>query len=105
MNRIAAAIETMRRQIQDRIAAGLTTPEKVEQTRRSLDLDPGEHSRFQELKSLAFLRGILSLEEADLVFRLLGATPDTFNAHDAATKAVLTQTLRELLAMPPAASP
>jgi hypothetical protein len=97
MNRIAAAIETMRRQIQDRIAAGLITSEKVEQTRRSLDMEPGEHVRFHELKSLAFTEGLLTFDEAHLLYRLLGGTPDVFNTHDAATKAVLTSVFGEML--------
>jgi hypothetical protein len=97
MNRIAKAIGRMRVQIRDRVSQGITSEARVEQTGKALDMDLGEFARFQELKSLAFMEGRLSLEEAQYVYDLLGETPDRFNGHDAATKAVLTQVFRELL--------
>ena len=97
MNRIQRAIDRMKAQIEERIALGMTTRERVARTGRDLDLTATEHARFQELKSVAFASGVLSLEEAQLLFRLLGASPASFNKRDVATKAVLTQTFQELL--------
>jgi hypothetical protein len=87
----------MREQIQERIALGMTTKARVENTRKSLDMDLGEFVRFQEVKSLAVATGKLTADEGQLVYSLLGNTPEHFNKKDAATKAVLTQLFRELL--------
>ena len=97
VNRVSAAIGRMRAQIDERIALGMTTKARVEQTRMALDIDFGEFARLQELKSLASMNGTLTPDEAQLVFSLLGSTPAHFNNQDAATKAVLTQLFRELL--------
>ena len=97
MNRVSAAIRRMREQIQERINLGITTERRVESTRQALDMDTGEFVRFQELKSLAVASGKLSAEEGQLVYTLLGNTPEHFNRQDAATKTVLTQLFRELL--------
>ena len=97
MNRIAASVARMKKQIEARVAGGLTTPAKVEESRAALDLDLLEFARFQELKSLASVDGTLTLEEAQYVFGKLGMTPEHFNRQDAATKAVLSQLFRELL--------
>jgi hypothetical protein len=96
-NRIQAAIAKMRVQIQERIKQGITTEAKVEATRKSIGIDTGEFARFQELKSLAFAMDRLTLDDASLVFQLLGSTPNVFNAQDVATKAVLTRLFQELL--------
>lgn len=97
VNRVSAAIRRMRTQIQERIALGMTTEARVEQTRKALDMDLGEFARLQELKSLAGVDGTLTPDEAQTVYALLGSTPEHFNNQDAATKAVLTQLFRELL--------
>ena len=96
-NRVSASIRRMRTQIQERIALGMTTEARVEQTRKALDMDVGEFVKLQEMKSIAALEGVMTLDEAQLVYSLLGSTPEHFNNQDAATKAVLTQLFRELL--------
>ena len=96
-NRIAAAIVRQRQEIARKLAAGVLTEERVEEIRREMDLHLNEFARFQEVKSLAHLEGVLTLAEAQLIFELLGGVPSVFNARDCATKAVLTQTFQELL--------
>jgi hypothetical protein len=97
MNRVSTAITRMKKQIEDRIANGVTTVEAVEDTRKALDMDILEFVKFQEIKSLATANGTLTAEEGQLVYNLLGHTPETFNSHDAATKAVLTELFMSLL--------
>ena len=97
MNRVQASITRMRKQIDGRIRDGLTTAAKVEDARRALDIDPADYARFQELKSLAFVNGLLTDEEAQFVYRLLGVVPATFNDQDVAIKSVLTQLFKELM--------
>jgi hypothetical protein len=96
-NRIINAIERMRKQIDSRVAQGLTTAEAVENARKSLDLDWSEFSTFQTHKSLAATNGKLTLEEAQTVYCYLGETPEHFNGQDAGVKTVLTQVFSELL--------
>jgi hypothetical protein len=97
MNRVSAAIARMKKQIEDRVAKGVTTAEAVEGTRKALDMDLLEFVKFQEIKSLATANGTLTPEEGQYVYHLLGHTPETFNTHDAATKAVLTELFMSLL--------
>lgn len=97
MNRIATAIDRMKGQITQRVALGLTTEDRVESMRKSIDMNLAEFAKLQELKSLASVNGTLTLNEAQYVYALLGNTPDHFNRQDAATKAVLTQLFQELL--------
>lgn len=97
MNRVAASVQRMQLQIAARLLEGLTTTERVEDARKSLDMDINEYVKFQEIKSLAFAMGILTDEEAQYVYRKLGCVPETFNAQDAATKSVLTNLFGELL--------
>lgn len=97
MNRVTAAIEKTKLRLEHRIQEGLTTPQKVQELHRELDMEPGEFCRFQELKSLAFAEGKLTLEEANTVYELLGETPDHFNKQHVAAKSVLTQIFGELL--------
>lgn len=86
MNRITNAITKMRESV------------LMEDVKSSdLDMDFEEYCRFQELKSLAAVEGVLSQEEAMTVYSLLGETVDTFNDQDWATKAVLTKIFLELL--------
>ena len=98
-NRIALSIAKMKKQIEDRIAAGLVTQEKVDQHHKTLDMDLDEYCLFQEKKSLAFASGILTLDEATYVYGLLGTTPEHFNQLPVAEKAVLTKLFSELLSV------
>lgn len=97
MNRIAAAIVRMKAQIEDRIARGLTTAEKVEETRKAFDMDIIEYAKFQELKTLAVSQGKLTLEEGQTVYNYLGEIPSTFNRQPVHVKYALTSLFKELL--------
>ena len=97
MNRILNSVNRMRDQIAERIAQGVTTKQKVEATRKALDMDVEEFCMFQELKSTNFLQGVLTLDEAQTVYNLLGGTISHFNGQEVAVKVVLTQMFRELL--------
>lgn len=96
-NRILAAVARMTKQVEDRIAAGLTTPAAVADLNNKLDMELDEYVKFQELKSLAFAEGKLNEAEASAVYSYLGNTPDVFNRQPIAVKSVLTQLYAELL--------
>ncbi len=93
MNRIISAIEKQKSAI---IAKGLSV-EKIDELYKALDMSMVEYVRFQEAKSLAFIDGRLSLEEANCVYAYLGSTPDHFNKQPLAVKIVLTKLFSELL--------
>jgi len=98
MNRVVAAIARMKAQIEERIAKGIVTAAKVEETRKALDMDFVEYAKLQELKSLAVASGKLSLDEGMTIYNYLGeAGPDKFNGQPVEVKAVLTKILKELL--------
>ena len=96
-NRIVNAIGKMEAQIADRIAKGLTTAAKVEDCRKSLDMTIEEHAKFQTLKSLAVAQNVLTLDEGQTVYNLLGNTVSTFNKQPVHVKHVLTSLFGELL--------
>ena len=64
--------------------------------REKLDLDAEEHSTFQELKS-SVMGLLLNSEEAQLVYMLLGSTPEHFNKQSLSVKVTLTRLFEELL--------
>lgn len=97
MNRVNAAIERARTRLESRLASGETTPEKVVELHRRLDMDAGEYCRFQELKSLAMLEGRLTQEEAQTIYGFLGNTTEHFNGQPVEVKTVLTMIFGELL--------
>ena len=97
MNRILVAVGRMKKQIESRIANGLTTAEAVEKTHKNLDISFEEYCKFQELKSIATVNGILTMDEAQTVYRYLGVMPETFNKQPVEVKAVLTQLFSELI--------
>lgn len=97
-NRIVNAIARMKAQIEGRIAQGIVTAAKVEETRKALDIQWDEYTAFQNLKSIASISGTLTLDEAMTIYNYLGeAGPDHFNGQPVEVKAVLTQVLQELL--------
>jgi len=97
MNRITAMIEKMKKQVEGRIAGGVVTAEKVAETHKALDMDIVEYCKFQEYKTLAVAEGTLTPEEGQVVYGLLGNTPEHFNGQPVHVKAVLTQLFKELL--------
>ena len=97
-NRILAAYDRMEKQIEDRIAQGLTTKAAVEETRKGLDMDFEEYIKFQELKSLAVAQGVLTAAEGQTIYSVLGeAGPEKFNSQPAYVKVVLTSMLAQLI--------
>lgn len=87
----------MAQQIEERIEEGITTDARVEESRRSLDMDVSEHAKFQTLKSEAVLQKIISAAEGQLLYALLGESVAVFNDQNTAVKSVLTGFFAELL--------
>jgi len=75
------------------------TPEKIASDSKTLDMDTNEHFRFQELKSLAQLHGVITLDEAQFIYNNLGETVSTFNSQPVWIKACLTTVFKTLLKM------
>lgn len=75
------------------------TPEKIASDSKTLDMDINEHFRFQELKSLAQLHGVITLDEAQFIYSNLGETVSTFNSQPIWVKACLTTVFKTLLKM------
>jgi hypothetical protein len=98
MNRVAVGIAKMKAQIEERIAKGIVTAAKVEETRKALDMEWDEYTSFQNLKSIAVASGKLSLDEGMTIYNYLGESgPEVFNGQPVEVKATLTQIFRELL--------
>lgn len=96
-NRITDAFARMKVQIADRIAKGLTTAEKVRDLHKTLDMDLNEYVKFQEAKSLAVAKGLLTAEEGQSVYACLGECVTVFNDQPIHIKSVLTSFFAELL--------
>lgn len=97
VNRVEAAINRTIMQVQERLKNGLVTKEKIESLHKSLDMPLDEYCKFQEMKSLAFASGKLSIAEANLIYHYLGTLPDHFNSQSVEVKSVLTKIFAELL--------
>jgi len=97
MNRISAAIERQKANIKARLEAGTITQQKLDDAHKTLNMDLEEFVKFQEVKSLAFAMGKLNLEEAQLIYELLGNTCEHFNKQPIEVKFVLNGLLVELL--------
>ena len=96
-NKIQNAYNRMEAQIEQRIADGLTTQEKVDVLHPKLDMQMDEYVRFQEYKSLAVADGTLSVDEGMTIYQSLGKTPEHFNNQPIHVKSVLTNIFQELL--------
>ena len=97
MNRIQSAFDRMEKQIKDRIDEGLTTQADVDEVCKTLDMEFGEYSKFQNLKSLAVADNSISLDQGMTIYAVLGEQPDTFNKQPVHIKVVLTNFFKELL--------
>ena len=93
MNRISAAIEKMKVQVESKNLP----PEKIASVSKSLDMEFDEFVVFQTQKNVAMMHGKLTLEETQTVYGYLGETLEHFNAQAVHVKAVLTKLLCELL--------
>lgn len=96
-NRIVESITAMRAQIEKRISDGIATRKQVAEAAGKMDMDYTEWSLFQDTKSLAHASGLLTAEEAQTVYAVLGGSPEEFNSNDAGTKAVMTKLFAQLL--------
>lgn len=96
-NRITQAIARTKQRITERLASGAVTQTKLDELNKTNDMAIDEFCKFQELKSLAFAQGKLTLEESQLVYNYLGGTPNHFNGQPLEVKVVLTQLFGELL--------
>lgn len=97
INRILLAFTILEKQLADRTAAGLVTPEAIANLDRKLDLSPREFALFQTKKSLAHAGGRITHEEAQTIYATLGATPADFNSQPIHRKAALTKVFAELI--------
>lgn len=96
-NRITAAIEKRRKDIETKVASGEITPAKLDNASKSLVLSDSEHARFQTLKSESI--GVsLNIDEAQSLYGYLGESVSVFNAQPLYVRAVLLLVFNELLA-------
>lgn len=98
-NRITAAIGRTETRIADRLASGQVTQATLDDLHKKNDMALDEYCKFQELKSLAFAQGKITLDEANTLYGFLGEMPETFNSQPLAVKVVLTQFFVELLGL------
>lgn len=98
MNRIEMGIAKMEQNIENRLKNNLTTKVDLEKLHVKLDMDFEEYIKFQEVKSLAYVEGKLTLEEANTIYNLLGTRVCTFNNQPLAIKVVLNSVFTELMA-------
>jgi len=99
-NRIVAKIEAQRLDIENKLNNNLLTPEKIQGTNDALNMPLDEYVVFQDLKSLAVLHNILTVDEGMTIYSYLGeAGPDNFNQSPIEVKIVLTKLFSELLSM------
>lgn len=90
MNRITTAIEAMRPRIE---AVTDTQRDTLDETAR---FDFEEFAHIQELKS-AMVGDVLTLEEAQTIYRIMGETPSHFTEQPLAERLVVVQVAEELL--------
>jgi hypothetical protein len=93
MNRVQTAIDG----IDAAIKAKKVSPENLAELDKSLNISLGEYVAFQNAQSQAHAGGILTLDEAQAVYGILGTGPDTFNSRPLATKMAITKLMAELL--------
>ena len=97
MNRILFAVSALEKQLAERTAAGIVTPEAIAELDRKLDMSFDEWTTCQNRKSIAHALGKISHEEAQSIFAMMGRTPADFNAQPIARKAALTKVFVELM--------
>lgn len=97
MNRIQAAIEHIDIRLASQLACGATSPAHLNELTNKLNIDLTEYFHFQNVKSLAFANGKLSLDEAQLIYNILGKTANDFNNQPLPVKIVVTKTMVELM--------
>lgn len=91
MNRIVDTISQVEKQL------AFVGGEKQAALHRKLDMSLEEYVQFQQTKSQAQALGIISLEEAQMIYSYLGESVGVFNKQTLAVKVVLTKLFQELL--------
>lgn len=96
MNRIESAIEEMRNRLM-----GLPQ-DKIDSLEETSTLEFDEHFQFQNEQARAHAMGIISTDEAQIIYRSLGESMSTTNggwqmSADLATKIVIIKIMSELL--------
>jgi len=88
-NRIVNAFERKKAEIAKRIKDGLTTAEKVEIARKSLDMNLEEYISLQEVKSLAVAMELLTVDEGQSIYAALEGGIEIFNRQPVHIKHVI----------------
>lgn len=92
-NRILVAFQRTQAQIEGK----QLSDEKTAEVSKSLDMTADEHAHLQTVKSCV-TGTLLTLDEANTVYRVLGGTVSVFNSQPLHVKAVITKLQAELLA-------
>lgn len=91
MNRVNA----FEANFQNQLMKNPVSVKSLESASRTLDLEASDHARLQEQKSLYFVEGKLSKDEADRIYQILGGSANVFNNQPVTAKlaviAVLTR--------------
>ena len=90
-NRITNAIAKMTKQLSN------LDKDTVQRLHKDFIMSSSEHSKCQELKSLKFQQGAITLDEANTMFALLGGVPSVFNKQSLAAKITLTKVFAEMI--------
>lgn len=99
MNRVLESVEFVRGTVNSNLDNGSVTNEQIQSASSKLDMTVEEHARYQNLKNIAMLNGILNLDEAQTVYAYLGTSVDTFNEQPFEVKMALTKLFAQLLIM------
>lgn len=103
-NRITRAVEAQQDMIDERLASGKVTPERLAELEETLALTGSDHFQYQQIQARAHVSQMLTLDEAQYVYAALnGEMPNSANGGWAdgvtlAQKVVVTQLMTELLA-------
>lgn len=96
MDRIRYTIERRKSMIEERLADGRLTEERLAELHGELNMEPDLHARIQTLKSA--LMGVkLTVDEAQTLYAVMGESVDVFNAQPVHVKATVFQVSKELL--------
>ena len=99
MNKVIVAIDRQKSTIAANVQTKGISAQKLKEISSSLDMPIDEFCKFQELKSLAYAEGKLTLEESQTIYCYLGEPPEHFNLQPLEVKVVLTKIFSELLGM------
>jgi hypothetical protein len=99
MNKVIVAIDRAEKMIAENTIKNNLTPAKLNELNKNLDMDISEYVKYQELKNIAMVNNVLTLDETNTIYGYLGNTPEDFNGQSLAVKITLTKLFSELLSM------